>query len=634
MRLARHLVTLVLSYGFGVEATSTTTQSPRGVNTNSAQINFLRNILSEGEMGMIDILGLRGKTFAELVAYGRQSASQRNLNLLMTDNSNSRYEREFYFVGEPRFAQIMQSIPSARGVFTREHYGVGVMLDLIERTPVVPESVWSSLRGSVENAVAVESGTPTAFGVWIAAEGHRLMHMASTNPPDRRRNLIIPLLMLITGLGVPRAEIKTFANDNGITAFCEHYAEDIRTALIYDHKLNHHTRKRLDPSTATSTVQRFLSHACYAADLPLFCSSVFSNLEVRLIAQVHRYFRNRIIVRSFGPKPLELLDVPRARPFTSLFSKLNSLSAHLGIARVTFRDEIGEGRGVLRDWFATASSELFNPENGFYELVNDGGFYQLNEEEGVFEPLSFYRGIGTFLALSIVEEIPLGINLPVYLFDFFADRRSTLEKAALDQRVSAMNIQRILEMTEDDLGNLDLHLESSGERVNIKNRHKVAKEWLDKLIPTKALAGEAYRAMRQGFRSVLIEPDFDSVDMKNAILGSEVIDPEDLIRFMELVGFTAGDDQMVWLHQTLRAWDQPKLKKWITFVTGYPTVPINGAAGFNPRITVVRTLGDDSKFPRARTCFNEFHLPVYSTREILVSRIETAIAHDSAMGVV
>merc|ERR1719335_1804380 len=72
-------------------------------------------------------------------------------------------------------------------------------------------------------------------------------------------------------------------------------------------------------------------------------------------------------------------------------------------------------------------------------------------------------------------------------------------------------------------------------------------------------------------------------------------------------------------------------RRFLTFVTGAPSLPIGGFAGLKPPLTVVKKesppapLTPDQFMPSVMTCANYLKLPEYSSAEILRQKLELAM---------
>jgi len=72
-------------------------------------------------------------------------------------------------------------------------------------------------------------------------------------------------------------------------------------------------------------------------------------------------------------------------------------------------------------------------------------------------------------------------------------------------------------------------------------------------------------------------------------------------------------------------------RKFLSFVTGAPTLPVGGFAGLKPPLTVVKKESPsppatpDQFMPSVMTCANYLKLPEYSSAEILVQKLTLAL---------
>jgi len=72
-------------------------------------------------------------------------------------------------------------------------------------------------------------------------------------------------------------------------------------------------------------------------------------------------------------------------------------------------------------------------------------------------------------------------------------------------------------------------------------------------------------------------------------------------------------------------------RKFLTFVTGAPSLPIGGFGGLKPPLTVVKKeappapLTPDQFMPSVMTCANYLKLPEYSSAEVLKQKLELAM---------
>ena len=66
------------------------------------------------------------------------------------------------------------------------------------------------------------------------------------------------------------------------------------------------------------------------------------------------------------------------------------------------------------------------------------------------------------------------------------------------------------------------------------------------------------------------------------------------------------------------------------FVTGSPRLPVGGLARLSPRLTIVQKkpeadVSPDAYLPSVMTCANYLKLPDYSSKQVMMDRLLTAI---------
>jgi hypothetical protein len=124
----------------------------------------------------------------------------------------------------------------------------------------------------------------------------------------------------------------------------------------------------------------------------------------------------------------------------------------------------------------------------------------------------------------------------------------------------------------------------------------------------------------------LREFDLDSVDLVAMLQGSTRIDIDSIRAYCVFdggVGFNDQHEQVVTLWCVLRTFNDPRLRLFLSFVTGSARIPLDG---FNPpfKITQGVDMCEDG-LPRVHTCFNQLVLPHYTSREAMERQIVFAV---------
>lgn len=95
-------------------------------------------------------------------------------------------------------------------------------------------------------------------------------------------------------------------------------------------------------------------------------------------------------------------------------------------------------------------------------------------------------------------------------------------------------------------------------------------------------------------------------------------------------GYTRSSAAVVSLLEILSEFSHAEQREFLRFVTGSPRLPVGGLACLSPRLTIVQKrpeggVSPDAYLPSVMTCANYLKLPDYSTKEVMRSRLLTAV---------
>ncbi|KAF6033615.1 TRIP12 [Bugula neritina] len=94
-------------------------------------------------------------------------------------------------------------------------------------------------------------------------------------------------------------------------------------------------------------------------------------------------------------------------------------------------------------------------------------------------------------------------------------------------------------------------------------------------------------------------------------------------------GYTMDSKALQNLFEILSSYDTEQQRKFLSFVTGSPRLPVGGFRSLNPQLTIVRKAfsaseNPDDFLPSVMTCVNYLKLPDYSSVDIMRSKLDTA----------
>jgi hypothetical protein len=76
--------------------------------------------------------------------------------------------------------------------------------------------------------------------------------------------------------------------------------------------------------------------------------------------------------------------------------------------------------------------------------------------------------------------------------------------------------------------------------------------------------------------------------------------------------------------------DDSKRAAWLRFTTGFSGLPLGGLEDLSPPISI-SVVSDETRLPTARTCFNQFFMPLYQKREDMERALDFILAAASTM---
>jgi len=147
--------------------------------------------------------------------------------------------------------------------------------------------------------------------------------------------------------------------------------------------------------------------------------------------------------------------------------------------------------------------------------------------------------------------------------------------------------------------------------------------------------GDAYmqtKMMLQGFWSILPQDDLQAAGLTHRelallIAGCSVMDIADWKQHAVFPDHNVAR----WLWEILEEMPDKDRAKLLHFTTGSSRLPTLGFAGLSPKFTV-RVDGEGDDVPHAHTCANLLIIPAYPSKDVLVDKMNIALANDVGFG--
>ena len=480
---------------------------------------------------------------------------------------------------------------------------------------------------------------------WKLNCGHELLTEA-INRLYSHPDILLPLFTLANLPASNASQAFESANERGLRDFCMGHSSRIRDWLM-EYRIQQRQVDARTPSWAVTDDNvmrnRLAITGGFGADIPYWCHQAFEGSDLAFRAWAIRQHIYRSVMR--GP-PLHGLIIRPTRASVladsvpGLMGDVGSLRG--GVEWIAFEGEEGRGPGVVRDWFSEMVSQFVRHQPPLVEHSVDAPHYLrlapiwTHGDTGETQQLTLLEAMGRFMALSIVQDVPIALNFPVMLFARLIKQRITLQDVKSDEPLLYRSLSLVLAYNRQqlaDLGGIEIYGKHSD--LTKANRKDLIGCKVNSLIDSEVQW--QLDAVKRGFQAVLapfITRDFPLTpsDLRSIVVGIPTVDIDDMMRHTVLYGYTRDSPQIVWLRKLLHSYDDANRRKFLRFVTGLEAVPAGGFASLPKPVSILKRYGSADSFPSSATCHNYLRLPEYPTEAHLRERITTAIWGDGAFG--
>jgi len=305
----------------------------------------------------------------------------------------------------------------------------------------------------------------------------------------------------------------------------------------------------------------------------------------------------------------------------------------LGVSHPRFLGE-ATGPGSDRDWFTSVADQLFAGNLGFFERTE--AYTRISEYSNSVENFQYYfRAIGRFMALSIIEGIPIGVHFSAMFYKRLLCQEVVLADIRIDEPDYYQSLNQILGYTAEQIEEFGGPVERSGSifRLSLENRDNQIRAALQNISINGKF--EQFEALREGFFSAIPAQIFAGItpsEIGSFVFGDSKISVDELERNIRLDGYTRECSQIRDLFIVLREYSQEDLRRFLRFVTSNTQLPIGGLSALSPAFTVhrvPRTRGSGGALlPDARRSAKILNLPLYENIHELRLSLTRAIYLD------
>ena len=310
--------------------------------------------------------------------------------------------------------------------------------------------------------------------------------------------------------------------------------------------------------------------------------------------------------------------------FTQFFKKKFDI-------QISFKDEMGKGKGVLYSWFSRIISKLIDPEISLFYLEENSEIYNLADLTEVkynflqCDKKELFRFLGIFFSLILHYNIQTGVCFSSYFINKLVDFYDTSHN---DYRVQfAMELD-----AEFTKGLLKLKDKDSWETMKeMYPECKNAQDAIDQQLDTRfhfiasdedSLLKDSFELLTSDLQCGYILPHVLQSKLQGSIKKINIDEWKSHIIINQTDAENIGAFLWEWLEDSTKEQNQQFLK----FITCRPVVSNLGLSKLDPRITVtVNYTIDSNQLPTSQTCFHTIRFPKYTSYELFKSKLDQAL---------
>ena len=318
---------------------------------------------------------------------------------------------------------------------------------------------------------------------------------------------------------------------------------------------------------------------------------------------------------------------------------------------VRFIGELGaDSGGLTREWYGLIAAQIFNPDFELFKSseTNQNAFKPF--EGSIVHPnhLKTFNFIGKVIGMGLIDDIQLNCHFTKSFYKQILGIKPTLNDLL---EVDADFHQSLVWISDNDLtGTLkdtsftvtvkdlghhrDVELKQNGANILLteENKHEYVRLMVEFRLETSIQA--QVNAFMDGFHRIVprhLLEDFTVSELERLISGAVEINVDD---WQANSGYSKGyhrDHKVVlWFWRALRSFSQPERRAVLKFVTGSPSIPLEGFSHLRNRGQIVQfNITRDNRstelLPVAHTCFNCIDLPEYESYGKLRKKLLLAI---------
>ncbi|XP_051238205.1 probable E3 ubiquitin-protein ligase HERC4 [Dicentrarchus labrax] len=300
-----------------------------------------------------------------------------------------------------------------------------------------------------------------------------------------------------------------------------------------------------------------------------------------------------------------------------------------------------------KDFFYEAFHEMVSPVSGMF-MFNDSETLAWFPSRATQEDQRYFQ-FGVLCGLALYNQCIIYLPFPLALFKKLLGVKPSLEDMKEFSPCVGKSLQYILEdCNDDDLQDQDLYFsitwdgtmvdldpENPENPVTSENKKEFVNAYVNHVFNTSVEG--VFQEFKRGFFQVC---DRDLVKLFHPKELQEVLVGKDFHDWAKLKENTSYEEEYHIDHPTIQMfWEvfdelnEDQKKAFLWFVTGFEREPILGMEKIKMKVRVkeVQDLSYDQYYPETQTCFSELQLPLYSTKELMQTKLTEALSNHKKM---
>jgi len=281
------------------------------------------------------------------------------------------------------------------------------------------------------------------------------------------------------------------------------------------------------------------------------------------------------------------------------------------------------------------------------------GFYSPRQGKCTPERLNAFRNVGRILGLCLLQNELCPIYLNRHVIKYILGRRIRWHDLAFFDPVLYESLRQVVIDAEGKDCNtvfsaldltfcIDLSIEEGGGNVELvpggreidvtpQNVYDYIRRYAEyRMIRSQE---KALEVLRSGVYDVLPQSSFEGLtaeDFRLLLNGVGEINVQTLISYTSFNDESAegGGDRLLrfkrWFWSIVERMSNFEKQDLVYFWTGSPALPAS-EEGFQPMPSITIRPADDQHLPTANTCISRLYIPLYSSKNILRSKLLLAI---------